>query len=53
LKTLVSSTIQSIKEGMADAKCGVVGTIDLEVAVIKSKGAQSGFRFFIADASGN
>lgn len=52
LKDMVSTTIASIREGMKDAKCGVAGTIDFEVAVIKSKEAKSGFKFFVADASG-
>ena len=52
LKDIVSTTIESIREGMKDAKCGVAGTIDFEVAVVKSKEGKSGFRFFIADASG-
>ena len=53
LKELVSTTIESIREGMKDSKCGVAGTIDFEVAVFKSKEAKSGFKFFIADASGS
>lgn len=53
LKNMVSTTIESIREGMKEAKCGVAGTIDFEVAVIKSKEAKSGFKFFIADASGS
>lgn len=52
LKDLVSTTIESIREGMKDAKCGVAGTIDFEVAIVKSKEAKSGFKFFVADASG-
>lgn len=53
LKDIVSITIESIREGMKEAKCGVAGTIDFEVAAIKSKEAKGGFKFFIADASGN
>jgi hypothetical protein len=53
LKEIVSTTIESIKEGMKDQRCGVAGTIDFEIAVVKSKEAKSGFKFFIADASGN
>lgn len=53
LKEIVSTTIESIREGMKGKECGVVGTIDFEIAVVKSKGAKGGFRFFIADASGD
>jgi hypothetical protein len=53
LKEIVSTTIESIKEGMKEKECGVVGTIDFEIAVIKSKEAKGGFRFLVADASGN
>lgn len=53
LKEIVSTTIESIKEGMKEKECGVVGTIDFEIAVIKSKEAKGRFRFLIADATGN
>lgn len=38
---------------MKEAKCGVAGKIKFEVSVVKSKEARTGFKFFIADASGN
>jgi len=53
LKEIVSTTIESIREGMKNGKCGLAGTIDFEIAVVKSKEAKSGFKFFIADASGS
>jgi hypothetical protein len=53
LKELVSTTIESVREGMKDKKCGAAGTIKFEVAIIKSKEAKTGFKFFIANASGN
>jgi len=53
LKEIVSTTIESIKEGMKGKGCGVVGPIEFEIAVIKSKEAKGGLKFFIADASGN
>ena len=53
LKDIVSTTIESIKEGMKGKNCGVIGSIDFEVSVIKSKEAKGGFRFIVADASGN
>jgi hypothetical protein len=53
LKDIVSTTIESIKEGMKGKNCGVIGSIDFEVSVIKSKEAKGGFRFLVADASGN
>jgi hypothetical protein len=53
LKEIVSTTIESIKEGMKGKECGVIGSIDFEIAVVKSKEAKGGLRFLIADASGN
>jgi len=53
LKEIVATTIDSIKEGLKGRKSGVVGVIEFEIAVIKSKEAGGGFRFFIADAGGN
>jgi hypothetical protein len=53
LKEMVTTTIDSVREGMKDRGCGVLGTIEFEIAVIKSKEAKGGFKFFIADASGN
>lgn len=53
LKEIVSTTIESIKEGMKGKECGIIGSIDFEIAVIKSKEAKGGLRFIIADASGN
>lgn len=38
---------------MKEEKCGVSGTIKFEVAVAKSKKAETGFKVFVADASGN
>jgi len=52
LKEMVSTTIESIKEGMKGKGCGLVGPIEFEVAVIKSKVGKGGFRFLIAEASG-
>ena len=53
LKDIVATTIDSVKEGMKGRECGVLGAIEFEIAVLKSKEAKGGFRFFIADASGN
>jgi DNA repair exonuclease SbcCD ATPase subunit len=53
LRDLVTSTISSVKEGLKKEKCGVSGTIKFEVTVAKSKNAQTGFKIFVADASGN
>jgi hypothetical protein len=53
LKEIVSSTIESIKEGMKGKGCGLGGPIEFELSVIKTKAAQGGFKFLIADASGN
>jgi len=53
LKNIVSSTIESIKEGLKGEECGVIGPIEFELAVIKVKEAKGGLKFLIADASGN
>jgi len=53
LKEIVATTIDSIKEGIKGRECGVLGAIEFEIAVLKSKEGKAGFRFFIADASGN
>lgn len=53
LKEIVSSTIESIKEGMKGKGTGVVGSIKFELAVIKAKGAKGGFKFLIAELGGN
>jgi hypothetical protein len=53
LKELVSTTIASIKEGLKGEGCSIVNTINFEVSVIKAKDAKGGFKFFVADASGN
>ena len=53
VKDIVSTTIESIREGMKGKECGVVGPIEFEIAVVKSKEARGGLKFFIADASGN
>ena len=53
LKEIVSSTIESIKEGMKGKGCGVVGTIKFELSVVKEKGAKGGFKFLIAEVGGN
>ena len=52
LKKIVSTTIESVKEGLKGKECGVAGLIEFEIAVIKTKKGQGGFRFLIADASG-
>lgn len=53
LKELVSTTIESIKEGIKGKGVSLIDVIDFEVSVIKSSEAKGGFKFFVADASGN
>jgi len=53
LKEIVSSTIESIKEGMKGKGCGVAGTIKFELSVVKGKSEKGGIRFFIAEIGGN
>ncbi len=52
LKEIVSSTIDSIREGLKDKNVQIAGTIKFELAVIKQKKGKGGIRFLIADASG-
>ena len=52
LKEIVSSTIESVREGLKGKECAVVGTIKFELAVIKTKKGGAGISFIIADASG-
>ena len=47
LKEIVSTTIESIKEGMKGKNCGVIGSIDFEVSIIKSKEAKGGVRLLL------
>jgi hypothetical protein len=53
LKEIVSTSIDSIKEGMKGRDCGLLGTLKFELAVVKVKEAKGGFKFFIAEAGGN
>jgi hypothetical protein len=53
LKELVSTTIESIKEGLRGKNCSLVDALEFEVSVIKTKKGKAGFKFFVADASGN
>jgi len=53
LKEIVSTTIESVKEGLKGKGCSLIETIDFEISVIKSKEGKAGFKFFVADASGN
>jgi hypothetical protein len=46
LKEIVGTTIDSIREGMKGRNCGVLGVIEFEIAVLKSKEAKGGFKFF-------
>ena len=52
MKEIVSTTIESIKEGLKGKKWCVAGLIEFEIAVIKTKEGKGGLRFLIADASG-
>jgi hexokinase len=53
LQKIVSTTIDSIREGLKDKQCGVIGQVEFEIAVIKSKEGKCGVKFLIADAGGN
>lgn len=53
LKEIVSTTIESIKEGTKGKGCGLAGPIEFEIAVIKTKAGKRGFKFLIAEASGD
>jgi hypothetical protein len=53
LKEIVSTTIESVRAALKDKQCGVIGAIEFEIAIIKTKEAKGGLKFLIADASGN
>jgi hypothetical protein len=53
LKGLVATTLDSIKDALQNKKAGVMGAVEFEIAAIKSKEVGGGFRFLVADASGN
>jgi hypothetical protein len=53
LKDIVATTIDSVKEALKGRDVGLVEFMEFEVAVVKSKEAKAGFKFFVADASGN
>ena len=53
LKEIVSSTIESIREGLKGKQCAIIGQVEFEIAVIKSKEAKGGLKFLVADAAGN
>jgi hypothetical protein len=53
LKEIVSSTIESIREGIKGKGCGVAGTIKFELSVVKGKNEKGGIRFYIAEVGGN
>ena len=53
LKKLISTSIESIREGVKGRDCGVAGAIKFEVSIIKAREAKGGFKILVADASGN
>jgi len=52
LKNFVSSTVESIEEGLKGKKYNLSGCIEFEVAVVNIKKAEGGFKLFVVDASG-
>ena len=52
LKNFVSSTINSIEEGLKGKKYRLSGCIEFEVAVVNVKKGEGGLKLFVVDASG-
>jgi len=52
LKNFVSSTIESIEEGLKGKKYRLSGCIEFEVAVVNVKKGEGGLKLFVVDASG-
>jgi hypothetical protein len=53
LRALVRTTIDSAKAGLQGTGCGLIGLIEFDFAVVKTKEAKGGFRFLnIGECSG-
>jgi hypothetical protein len=52
LKDFVSSTIESIEQGLKNRDYVLSGDIEFEVAVVNVKKVGGGIKLFVADASG-
>jgi len=52
LRDFVSSTIDSIENGLEGKKYRLSGSIEFEVAVVNIKKGKGGIRLLVADASG-
>lgn len=52
LKNFVSSTIDSIEEGLKGKNYRLSGSIEFEVAVVNVKKGEGGLKLFVVDASG-
>jgi hypothetical protein len=52
LRAIISTTIDSVRAGLQDKECGLIGQIEFDFAVIKTSEVKGGFRFLqIADLS--
>jgi hypothetical protein len=52
LRNFVSSTIDSIEEGLKGKSYRLSGSIEFEVAVVNVKKAEGGLKLFVVDSSG-
>jgi len=52
LKNFVSSTVESIEEGLKGKKYHLSGCIEFELAIVNVKKGEGGLRLFVVDASG-
>lgn len=52
LRDFVSSTIDSIENGLEDKKYRLTGSIEFEVAVVSLKKGKGGVKLLVVDASG-
>jgi len=51
LKDFISSTLQSVKSGLKEEDYLVAGTVEFELAVVKTKKKGAGLRIYVVDAS--
>ena len=52
IKEIVSSTLNSLAEGLEDKNCMLAGLVEFELSVIKEGDMKGGFKLILADASG-
>ena len=51
LKDFVKTTVQSIREGLNEVGCTIVGYMQFELGVVTTSQSEGGFKIFVASAS--